>query len=212
MARVTAVIAKIRELLQKNRIARYGLVILVVVVAGYLIAGRLFGGRGAPQPATRLPVPAPSAPRAAAPPPAPGTTPAPVPAAPGAPGTTAPPKTSVVPPGPTGRPDPLIPLSVATPPGQPPGSLPPPPFPVPGQLPPPPLPGQVPGVPGGPVAVTGIVGNSKAVAVIVIGGRSEIVAPGDQIGDLRVLRIDSTRRTVTFLQAGRRFDVALGGE
>jgi len=62
------------------------------------------------------------------------------------------------------------------------------------------------------VAVTGIVGNSKAVAVIVIGGRSEIVAPGDQIGDLRVLRIDSTRRTVTFLQAGRRFDVALGGE
>src|SRR2546425_633625 len=215
MARVSAVIARIRELLQKNRIAGYGLVILVVVVAGYLVAGRLFGGRGAPQPASRLPVPVPSAtppPRAAAPAPAPGATPAPVPAAPGAPGTPAIPKTSVVPPGPTGRPDPFIPLIVATPPGQPPGSLPPPPFPVPGQLPPPPLPGQVPGVPGGPVAVTGIVGNSKAVAVVIIGGRSEIVAPGDQIGDLRVLRIDSTRRTVTFLQAGRRFDVALGGE
>jgi len=215
MARVSAVIARIRDLLQKNRIARYGLVILVVVVAGYLVAGRLFGGRGTPQPASRLPVPTPSAtppPRATAPAPAPGATPAPVPAAPGAPGAPATPKTSVVPPGPTGRPDPFIPLIVATPPGQPPGSLPPPPFPVPGQLPPPPLPGQVPGVPGGPVAVTGIVGNSKAVAVVVIGGRTEIVTPGDQIGDLRVLRIDSTRRTVTFLQAGRRFDVALGGE
>lgn len=127
--------------------------------------------------------------------------------------TPTPPKTSVIPPGPTGRPDPFIPLVVTPQPGQaPPGALPPPPFPVPGQLPPPPLPGQVPGVPGGPVAVTGIVGNSKAVAVIVISGRSEIVAPGDQIGDLRVLRIDSTRRTVTFLQAGRRFDVAMGGE
>ena len=217
MARVSALIARIRELLQKNRIARYGLLILVVVVAGYLVAGRLFGGRGATQPATRQPIPAPSAtraPRPGAPAPAPGATPAPVPAAPGAPGTTATPKTSVVPPGPTGRPDPFIPLIVATPPGQapPPGSMPPPPFPVPGQLPPPPLPGQVPGVPGGPVAVTGIVGNSKAVAVVVIGGRTEIVTPGDQIGDLRVLRIDSTRRTVTFLQAGRRFDVALGGE
>src|SRR2546427_46268 len=123
MARVSAIIARIRELLQKNRIARYGLLILVVVVAGYLVAGRLFGGRGATQPATRQPIPAPSAtraPRPGAPAPAPGATPAPVPAAPG--------------------------------------------------------------------------------------------TPGDQIGDLRVLRIDSTRRTVTFLQAGRRFDVALGGE
>jgi hypothetical protein len=35
---------------------------------------------------------------------------------------------------------------------------------------------------------------------------------GEQIGDLRVLRIDSTRRTVTFLQAGKRFDVHMGGE
>ena len=83
---------------------------------------------------------------------------------------------------------------------------------MPGQLPPPPLPGQVPGVPGGPLAVTGIVGDGKSVAVIVIGGRTEIIAPGDQIGDLRVLRIDATRRTVTFLQAGKRFDVAMGGD
>src|SRR5256712_4925415 len=157
MARVSALIARIRELLQKNRIARYGLLILVVVVVGYLVAGRLFGGRGAMQPATRQPIPAPSAtraPRPGAPAPAPGATPAPVPAAPG---TTAAPKTSVVPPGPTGRPDPFIPLIVATPPGQapPPGSMPPPPFPVPGHLPRPPLPGQVPGVPAGQAAVTG---------------------------------------------------------
>src|SRR5437667_174589 len=48
MARVSAVIAKVRELLQKNPLARYGLMILVVVVAAYLVAGRLFGGRGAP--------------------------------------------------------------------------------------------------------------------------------------------------------------------
>src|SRR5206468_2457642 len=144
MARVTAVIAKVRELLQKNPIARYGLMLLVVVVAAYLVAGRLFGGRGAPPAATRLPAPPPSA--------------------------------------------------------------------VPGQLPPPPLPGQVPGVPGGVLAVTGIVGDGKSVAVIVIGGRTEIIAPGDQIGDLRVLRIDATRRTVTFLQAGKRFDVAMGGD
>src|SRR3989442_980844 len=120
MARVSSVIARIRELLQKNRIARYGLVILVVVVAGYLIAGRLFGGRSAPQPATRLPAPAPSA------------TPAP-PAAPAAP-------------------------------------------------------------------------------AVITGGRTDIGPPGEKTGGLRVLRIASTRRTVTFLQAGRRFGVALGGE
>src|SRR3989454_3070032 len=115
MARVSALIARIRELLQRNRIARYGLLILVVVVAGYLVAGRLFGGRGATQPATRQPIPAPSAtraPRPGAPAPAPGATPAPVPAAAGAPGTTAAPKTSVVPPCPTGLPDPFIPLIV----------------------------------------------------------------------------------------------------
>ncbi len=213
MARVSAVIAKVRELLQKNPIARYGFLILVVVVAAYLVAGRLFGGRGAPPAATGLPSPPPAAtPRPAAPgqAPAPAATPAP---APGAPATPTPPKTSVVPQGPTGRPDPFIPLVTTPVPGQtPPGALPPPPFPVPGQLPPPPLPGQVPGVPGGPLAVTGIVGDGKSVAVIVIGGRTEIIAPGDQIGDLRVLRIDATRRTVTFLQAGKRFDVAMGGD
>src|SRR5436309_13545558 len=214
MARVSAVLAKVRELLQKNPIARYGLLILVVVVAAYLVAGRLFGGRGAPPAATGLPSPPPAAtPRPAAPgqAPAPAATPAP---APGAPATPTPPKTSAVPQGPTGRPDPFIPLVTAPVPGQapPPGALPPPPFPVPGQLPPPPLPGPVPGVPGGALAVTGVVGDGKSVAVSVIGGRTEIIAPGDQIGDLRVLRIDATRRTVTFLQAGKRFDVAMGGD
>lgn len=215
MARVRAVMARFRELLQKNPVARYGLVILLVVVVGYLIAGRLFGGRGAPPAPTRLPspppsaTPAPGAPTPGQPAPPPSPTQAPTPAI----RTPTPPKTSVVPQGPTGRPDPFIPLVTTPVPGQVPGALPPPPFPPgPGQLPAPPLPGQVPGVPGGLVAVTGIVGNSRAVAVIVVGGRTEIIAPGDQIGDLRVLRIDSTRRTVTFLQAGRRFDVAMGGD
>src|SRR6058998_980696 len=205
MARVSAVIAKVRELLQKNPLARYGLMILVVVVAAYLVAGRLFGGRGAPPAATRPPSPPPAAaPRATAPGQAPAQAPAPAPApAPGAPAPPTPPKTSVVPQGPTGRPDPFIPLVTAPVPGQ---------APPPGALPPPPLPGQVPGVPGGALAVTGIVGDGKSVAVIVIGGRTEIIAPGDQIGDLRVLRIDATRRTVTFLQAGKRFDVAMGGD
>ncbi len=46
MAAVTAFIARIRELLQKNPLARYGVVILVVVLAGYLVASRLFGGGG----------------------------------------------------------------------------------------------------------------------------------------------------------------------
>jgi hypothetical protein len=56
------------------------------------------------------------------------------------------------------------------------------------------------------------VGDTRAVAVVVIGNRTEIVAPGETIGDLRVVRIDSARRTVTFVQGGRRFDVRMGGE
>lgn len=116
-----------------------------------------------------------------------------------------------MPPGPTGRPDPFIPLVTQPGPGGAP--LPPPPFPPgPGQLPPPPLPGQVPFGGETGIAVTGIVGDTKSVAVINLGGRTEIVMVGETIGDLRVLRIDSTRRVVTFLRAGRRFDVAMGGE
>lgn len=58
----------------------------------------------------------------------------------------------------------------------------------------------------------GIIGDTRAVVIINLGGRTEILTVGEQIGDMRVLRIDSTRRVVTFLQAGRRFDVPMGGE
>jgi len=209
---VAALAARVRELLNKNPRIRYGLVILVVALAAYLVSTRLFGGRPAPVATTRPGVSAPSAtptPRPAAPAPAPAA-PAPAPAAPATPAPTA------VPPGPTGRPDPFVPLVTQPTPGQPPAPgapLPPPPFPVPGQLPPPPLPGQFPGA-GAEVgvAITGIVGDTKAVAIVKMGNRTEIVMVGETIGDLRVLRIDSTRRIVTFLRAGRRFDVAMGGE
>ncbi|OLC30736.1 MAG: hypothetical protein AUH31_04060 [Armatimonadetes bacterium 13_1_40CM_64_14] len=75
------------------------------------------------------------------------------------------------------------------------------------------MPGQgAPGFPGGGIAITGIVGDSRAVAIVNVGGRTEILTVGEQIGDMRVVRIDLTRRVVTFLQAGRRFDVPMGGE
>ncbi len=195
-----ALLARVREVMQKSPVARYGVIILAVAVIGFVVS-RLVSGPPAP---TRAPAPPPSAtpaPRAAAPAPAP----TPAPAAPQAPRSTA------VPPGPTGRPDPFIPLVTQPGPGGAP--LPPPPFPPgPGQLPPPPLPGQVPFGGETGIAVTGIVGDTKSVAVINLGGRTEIVMVGETIGDLRVLRIDSTRRVVTFLRAGRRFDVAMGGE
>ncbi len=199
---MASALARVRELMQKSPVARYGLIILVVAVIGFAVS-RLIGG-SAPAP-TRTAAPAPSAtpaPRATAPAP----TPAPAPAAPQTP------KATQVPPGPTGRPDPFVPLVTQPGPGGAP--LPPPPFPPgPGQLPPPPLPGQPP-FGGGEfgIAITGIVGDTKSVAVINLGGRTEIVMVGETIGDLRVLRIDSTRRVVTFLRAGRRFDVAMGGE
>lgn len=66
------------------------------------------------------------------------------------------------------------------------------------------------------MAVRGLVADGAvtggAVAVVVIGGKSEVVAAGDEIGDLRVVRVDPVRRLVTFLRAGRRFDVRMGGE
>ncbi len=199
-------IARVRALFEKNPRIRYALVGVVLVVAIYLVV-RSFGG-GARPPVTRTPPAAPSGPAATpAPrppsPPAPGGAPVPVPP------TPKPPKEAVVPSGPTGRPDPFIPLF--TTPGPGPG-LPPPPFP--GQLPPPPLPGQggPPGFPGGGVVITGIVGDSRSVVIVNVGGRTEILTVGEQIGDMRVLRIDSARRVVTFLQAGRRFDVPMGGE
>jgi len=82
-------------------------------------------------------------------------------------------------------------------------------------LPPPPLPGGgIAPFPVGPegIVITGIVGNSHAVAIIVIGGRTAIVGAGDELGDLRVVRVDPVRRLVAFSRAGRRFDVRMGGE
>ncbi len=204
---MAALVARIRALLQKNPRIRYALVGVLLLVAIYLVV-RSFGG-GARAPVTRTPPAAPSgsaatpAPQPPSPPPAPGGgVGAPVPP------SSKPPKEAVVPSGPTGRPDPFIPLFTTPGPGQ---TLPPPPFP--GQLPPPPLPGQnVPGFPGAGIAITGIVGDSRSVVIVNVGGRTEILTVGEQIGDMRVVRIDSTRRVVTFLQAGRRFDVAMGGE
>jgi hypothetical protein len=204
---MAALVARLRALFEKNPRIRYSLVGVLLVVAIYLVI-RSFGG-GARAPVTRTPPAAPSGPAATpAPRPAPsspapgGGAPAPVPP------TPKPPKEAVVPSGPTGRPDPFIPLIAAPGPGQ---TLPPPPFP--GQLPAPPLPGQgVPGFPGAGIAITGIVGDSRSVAIVNVGGRTEILTVGEQIGDMRVVRIDPARRVVTFLQAGRRFDVSMGGE
>jgi hypothetical protein len=204
---MAAFMARVRALFQKNPRIQYALVGVLLVVAIYLVV-RSFGG-GARAPVTRTPPAAPSGPAAT-----PTPRPAPSPAGPGGgapppvPAAPKPPKEAVVPSGPTGRPDPFIPLF--TTPGPGPG-LPPPPFP--GQLPAPPLPGQgVPGFPGAGIAITGIVGDSRSVVIVNVGGRTEILTVGEQIGDMRVVRIDSTRRVVTFLQAGRRFDVAMGGE
>ncbi len=200
---MAALVARVRALFQKNPRIQYALVGVLLVVAIYLVV-RSFGG-GARAPVTRTPPAAPSGPAAT-----PAPQPPPSPPAPGAPvpPTPKPPKEAVVPSGPTGRPDPFIPLFTTPGPGQ---TLPPPPFP--GQLPPPPLPGQsVPGFPGAGIAITGIVGDSRSVVIVNVGGRTEILTVGEQIGDMRVVRIDSTRRVVTFLQAGRRFDVAMGGE
>ena len=204
---MAALVARVRALFQKNPRIQYALVGVLLLVAIYLVV-RSFGG-GARAPVTRTPPAAPSgsaatpAPQPPSPPPAPGGgVGAPVPP------SSKPPKEAVVPSGPTGRPDPFIPLFTTPGPGQ---TLPPPPFP--GQLPPPPLPGQnVPGFPGSGIAITGIVGDSRSVVIVNVGGRTEILTVGEQIGDMRVVRIDSTRRVVTFLQAGRRFDVAMGGE
>jgi hypothetical protein len=209
---------RVREFLKKNPVAGWALAVGVVALAGYFVAGRLLGGTS--RPAVQAPaVVATPAPQAPTPMASPAPTATPAPTAP-VPRVTAP---VVVPSGPTGRADPFVPLVRPQAPraSQPPsGALPPPPFPVP---PPPPGPGlpppPMPGAPGatppfqsGGIAVTGIVGNSHAVAVLNIGGRTEIVAEGETVGDLKVLNIDSVRRLVQFLRAGRRFEVRMGGE
>lgn len=220
----------LRKLLAKSP-AAVALGVLLVFVVAYLAVGQLRGRApesAGPQPATGPTVrtqPLPSASRAPAP--ATGTTPAPAPstAAPkvaSARASEAParPASAGVPSGPTGRADPFNPLirpgSSAPPPPTPPSplvTLPPPPLPG-GALPPPPLPGggiPVPG-PGTGLAVTGIVGNSGSVAVIVIDGRSEILTVGEAVGDLLVVKIDAVRRTVRFSRSGKQFDVRMGGD
>lgn len=210
---------KVREFLRKNPVAGWAIVLVFVAAAGYLLASRLFGGAAPqaapPAPAVARPQPTPAAPAA---PPAALPAPSPAPAAP-APAPPPPPvaSPSVVPPGPVGRADPFEPLVRDTVPGRtapppPAPGLPPPPFPTPGgRLPPPPLPGG--GVESGAgLAVAGIVGNSQAVAIVVVGGRTEIVAAGDMVGELRVVRIDPGRRLVTFARGGQRFHVRMGGE
>jgi len=216
---------RVREFLKKNPVAGWAIAVGVVSLAGYFVAGRLFGGTSRP---AAVPPPAVVA-RPGHSAPSPTAAPAPAPAAKPAPGQSLPRVASptVVPSGPTGRADPFVPLvTSAPPPGSAPppppaGTLPPPPFPVPPPppgvgLPPPPLPG-APGTPGAPIeaggfAITGIVGNSHAVAILNFGGRTEIVAEGETIGDLKVLNIDSVRRVVQFLRAGKRFEVRMGGE
>lgn len=211
---MTPLMNRVREFLKKNPIAGWAIAVGIVSLAGYSVAGRLFGGTAPP---AAVPAPAvvatpahPAPAHTAAP--APMATPAPIPPLPR---VTAP---TVVPSGPIGRADPFEPLvrsGITAPAGPPPsGTLPPPPFPVP---PPPPGVGLPPLFPGGPItsggiAVTGIVGNSHAVAVLNIGGRTEIVAEGETIGDLKVLNIDSARRLVQFMRAGKRFEVRMGGE
>lgn len=210
----------LRDFFKKRPAAAWALVVVLVAALGYLAAGRLAGRRAAPVAAPAPPA-APASPQAAAPVPAPAVP------------QIAPPR--VVPSGPTGRVDPFVPLvrapipgggpSGGTPPPPPPSTtLPPPPFPLPpGTLPPPPPPGvglpPPPGTPPPPppspgegIVVSGIVGNAKAVAIISVGGRTEIVSAGETIGTLLVVKIDPVRRTVTFSRAGRRFDVRMGGE
>ena len=201
---------QLREFLKKNPVAGWAVVIVLVAAIGYLIAGRLFSG----------PAPQPAGPTRPASPPA--ATPVPTPVGPPQVARAQPSPSSVVPTGPTGRADPFLPLvrqQIAGPPPPPPPGppLPPPPFPVPtAPLPPPPSPGPAAQPPGPPsaagITVTGIVGDTGAVAIIVIDGKTQIVSSGETVGDLRVLRIDPVRRVVTFSRAGKRFDVRMGGE
>lgn len=205
--------ARLRAFLQQNPVAGYAIAVGFIAVAAYVLYAQLAGGVATPpaaeQPPAR-PAPAPT-PSEAARPPAVETPPSV--------------SASVVPPAPMGRTDPFAPLvrpASATPaPSRPPASqLPPPPFPTPGApLPPPPLPGApgtpapapVPPSPTAGISVSGIVSDSSKVVVVNVGGRTEILFEGESAGDLRVVKIDANRRTVTFERAGQRFDVTMGG-
>ncbi|HEY6101804.1 MAG TPA: hypothetical protein VI007_01110 [bacterium] len=206
-----------REFLQKNPAAGYGIAVLFIALAAYMLYGQFTGGGGGAPTGQQQP---PAAPPAAGPVPAPAPTAesaAPAPAA----------SAAVVPPGPMGRTDPFVPLVVpaSASPSKPPAPaspLPPPPFPTPGSpLPPPPLPGAPgtpapapapsPPAPSAGINVSGIVSDQAKVVIVSIGGRTEILFEGESAGDLRVVKIDANRRTVTFERAGQRFDVTMGG-
>ena len=209
--------ARLREFLQKNPMAGGAIAVLFIAVAAYLLYAQLMGGE-APPPAAEEPQAPAAAP--AAPMPAPSQA-LPLPTAPGAVSA------AVVPPAPAGRADPFVPLvrpaSSAAPAPRPPATqLPPPPFPVPGTpLPPPPLPGApgappplpapVPPSPTAGISVSGIVSDTSKVVIVSVGGRTEILFEGESAGDLRVVKIDANRRTVTFERGGERFDVTMGG-
>lgn len=208
--------ARLRAFFQKNPAAGYALGGGLLILAGYLLYSQLLGGLQAPVPTEQPPAPPAAAPPQARPAPPPAAAPPPVPSA------LSP---RVVPPGPVGRIDPFIPLvtppsAAAAPPPPPAASpLPPPPFPAPGaQLPPPPpagpgpvAPAPAPPEPSAGISLTGIVGDARKVVIVSVGGTTEILFEGESVGDLRVIRIDPARGTVTFERAGRRFDVSLGG-
>ena len=208
--------ARLREFLQKNPAAGYAVAVLLVAVAAYMLYAQLTGGavpRAAEEP--QLPAAAPATP-------APAPSQAAPPVSPSGPASA-----RVVPPAPAGRADPFVPLvrpaaAQATPSRPPATQLPPPPFPVPGTpLPPPPLPGApgapaplpapVPPSPTAGISVSGIVSDTSKVVIVSVGGRTEILFEGEAAGDLRVVKIDANRRTVTFERGGERFDVTMGG-
>jgi hypothetical protein len=217
--------AALREFLRKNPIAGWAIAIGLIAVVGYMLAGALIPRRASrPAPA---PAPAPSAVTPAPLPVPPAATPGP--AVPGGPTGRADPFIPLV--RAAASPSAPSPSSPPPSPGTPPPPLPPPPLPGgPGgiPLPPPPLPGGPGGTPApspapaptpppppspaAGIAVLGIVADTKAVAIIRVGSRTEIVGEGEVIGDLRVVKIDPVRRSVTFSRAGTRFDVQMGGE
>ncbi len=214
--------------------AGIALIILLVFVGGYLIASQLSSGARSgevttpsqPESAARI-SPLPPAPSPGGPASKSGTTPASPPVVASAPApaqkTTPKPATnpfssSGVPSGPTGRPDPFNPLVRPGGSGLAPATPPPPLV----TLPPPPLPGAIPPAPGagtppstGPgagIVVTGIVGDTANVAVVVIDGRSQVLFEGESYGTLQVVKIDASRRLVRFSRGGSQFDVRMGGD
>ncbi len=234
----------LRGFLKKNPLAGWALVILLVAVVGYIIFGQLTPGPRAasvPQPGGNAePIaPLPSAPAGGAAAPAGGAPPATVaqatrPTATPSPAAGVQPKpaggaaapapggkvvvSSVIGPGPVGRPDPFSPL-VRPPTGRevpPPPlvTLPPPPLPAPGTVPPggPATAPPTPPTPSSGIAVIGIVGDTASVSIVVINGRSEILSEGDAVGNLRVVKIDAEHRLVRFSRDGTQFDVRMGGE